>query len=927
MTELARPALVGRAAELQMVDELISEVSAGQGRALWWEGELGIGKSALLAAIAERAFRQGWRVLVGAAEELHQNVPFGTLATCVPLAVTDCDRVTAPTAADAEAALSEVFLATIDDLCSAGPTALLIDDLHWADPASLGTLRELTHAMRQLPIFLVFATDSSALHRDAWAALREGLVGGGAVVRQLAPLDADSVQGLAGAALQARPGPRLTHLLQATGGNPLYALELLDRLTRQGEVRRDGGIAEVDDAAVSAPLTAAILERLEALRPGTRPVLEAATLLGAEYRPEDVATVARRPLDEARRALSDAVEAGLLVRHEDLLAFRHEVVRRALLEIIPETTRLTMHLDAGLTLAGTDAPAEQVAEQLALGTPTADPRVVTWLDDHAEYLTARVPDLALRLLRNAVEFGVPGDRTIEALRLRLAAALLRSGEAGETATTAQAALAHNEDPAQEGGIRWLIAQARYAALQPHLAYTEVQQALATGRLTPAETARFQALGSVALLTMGDLDGATALAHPAAEAGERLGDPIAIADACQTLAADQLVHWRITPGLDYADRALRQLGAEEITGDRLVSLQIIRANALWALGRWEEADRAARTALRLAERSNASRRQQCHLTVAFVLFVAGRWDDAEAEIQAGLGLPADWTTPHLRAMLSAIAMHRNDLRTAQRHASEMALSGSSAFGDFYGFVSLWARQLLDVAEGEPERAARRFLDLIERVDSPLVMSPMVSHGPLSVRLALSVGDEEMANRIVSAMERQLPTIPSPDPGVADLVAHCQGLVRRDVARVRQARSYYERTAWMIMRGHYHEDIASLLAQAGQVSEARQELDEALGIYASLDARWDAAQAEARLRRWGLRRGVRGRRPRERIGWESLTPTELRVAGLVSEGLSNPAIAERLFVSRRTVQTHVSNILAKLGISSRTELAAAMAVRQQ
>jgi DNA-binding CsgD family transcriptional regulator len=93
-----------------------------------------------------------------------------------------------------------------------------------------------------------------------------------------------------------------------------------------------------------------------------------------------------------------------------------------------------------------------------------------------------------------------------------------------------------------------------------------------------------------------------------------------------------------------------------------------------------------------------------------------------------------------------------------------------------------------------------------------------------------------------------------------------------------------------------------------------------VYERLDASWDAARAEARLRPLGLRRGRRGPRRRPTSGWDSLTQTELKVARLVAEGLSNPEIAERLFISRGTVHTHMSHVLAKLGLGSRVGLAA-------
>jgi DNA-binding NarL/FixJ family response regulator len=112
---------------------------------------------------------------------------------------------------------------------------------------------------------------------------------------------------------------------------------------------------------------------------------------------------------------------------------------------------------------------------------------------------------------------------------------------------------------------------------------------------------------------------------------------------------------------------------------------------------------------------------------------------------------------------------------------------------------------------------------------------------------------------------------------------------------------------------------LLAEAGDITGARSALSDAIRVYLALGAAWDVRRADTRLRGYGIRRGPRTVRRRPTAGWDSLTPTELRVAWLVAEGRSNPDIAAEMLLSRRTVQTHVSSILAKLGFGSRIEIA--------
>ena len=117
----------------------------------------------------------------------------------------------------------------------------------------------------------------------------------------------------------------------------------------------------------------------------------------------------------------------------------------------------------------------------------------------------------------------------------------------------------------------------------------------------------------------------------------------------------------------------------------------------------------------------------------------------------------------------------------------------------------------------------------------------------------------------------------------------------------------------------EAAGVVLAEAGDVPGARTHFTSAFALYTALNANWDLARTQARFRTYGIRRGPSVRHRRSRRGWGSLTPTELRIVRLVADGMSNPQIAGQLFLSRRTVQTHVSHILAKLDLRSRIDIA--------
>jgi DNA-binding NarL/FixJ family response regulator len=159
----------------------------------------------------------------------------------------------------------------------------------------------------------------------------------------------------------------------------------------------------------------------------------------------------------------------------------------------------------------------------------------------------------------------------------------------------------------------------------------------------------------------------------------------------------------------------------------------------------------------------------------------------------------------------------------------------------------------------------------------------------------------------------------------VAGHCRGLIDQDIAAVLAAADYARETGRAVEHAEALEDAAVLAAAAGDEASARKHAADALRQYARLGAQWDIRRAGQRLRAAGLSQVPRTPRVRAETGWDALTPTETLVAQLVALGLSNPDIAARLFLSRNTVQTHVSHILAKLGAASRMEIIRSAAAR--
>jgi DNA-binding CsgD family transcriptional regulator len=191
-------------------------------------------------------------------------------------------------------------------------------------------------------------------------------------------------------------------------------------------------------------------------------------------------------------------------------------------------------------------------------------------------------------------------------------------------------------------------------------------------------------------------------------------------------------------------------------------------------------------------------------------------------------------------------------------------------------------------------------------------------PDLVRLAIAGGDRRMVQAAAQACQAEAAAETQPARAAAASL-RCRGLLRSDTGPLRDAVAHYRSAGPAVELPATLEDLAAMLAKRGRQDEAKAALNEAVSLYEDLDARWDIRRADSWLRVYGIRRGVRGRRgPRAASGWEALTPTELKIAALVGRGDSTSEIARGMFLSRRTVQTYISHIVAKLGVKGRVDI---------
>ncbi len=415
---LTRHAVVGRDGELMRLADLARDAAAGQGRLILIEGEPGIGKTLLLRTVLGDAAGLFPYTMIGAAEEFDQRLPFATVHSCLaPLAASDrrvAEVLALIRGGSAEYPVIESVLALVEEWCAESPMALAVDDLHWADPASILLLHRLARVAGQLPLLLAAAHRSGAGRPDV-DALTRSWRGHGAVQVVLGPLPDPAVHELVAGLAGGQPGPALRGLVTGAAGNPLYIGELVNGLAREMRLRAADGVVDIepgqDGSGVSPTLGMAIARRLVFLSAGTRELLQVAALLGAAFSVADVAAVLGRPVTDLLGGVREATEAGVLTAMPDRLAFRHPLVRTVLDDDLPMSARQALHLQVAEALATRTAP-ERVAGHLLAAGPAAAP-MLPWLADTADDLTARTPALAAELLSQVLDMAPPGGETAQ----------------------------------------------------------------------------------------------------------------------------------------------------------------------------------------------------------------------------------------------------------------------------------------------------------------------------------------------------------------------------------------------------------------------------------------------------------------------------------------------------------------------------------
>ncbi len=937
----AQTPIVGRADELARLSEALERAREGHGSLLLLAGEAGVGKSRLAREAASGADV----VLYGAASN-GVAVAYGPIVAALrsrlrtdPEALADCGALVShlalllpelgPAAKESErATIFEAVRCAFAHLGAERPVVIVLDDLQWSDDTTLELLAALAAPLREMPVLVIGTYRSDGLpreHRLRW--LRNELRRSGHLDElALEPLDPTGVEALLRELLPEEPSPALTRTIQdRTLGSPFFVEELVAALEARGSLRpgrRGLELVERDEVPIPDSIREAVLVGIGDASEEGRKAAEAAAVLGQRF---DLGLAAElSPAD----GLAELFEAGLLEeRGAGEGAFRHALAQEALYAEVPWARRRDLHRRLALSLEESPGPSLEIATHWR--GAGEEPRARQALVEAARQSEAVCAHRdTLRAAREGLELW-PEDED-EELRLETLARYGRSAElVGELGEAAKA---------------WRELAAAHERRDDRAGYAEAQRRLAAifelgGEREKAFAARRLAAESFA-----------AAAHPAEAAlehlamadyhrrGARYGEAIELAKLASEEAKE-------AERVDIGARILGLRGVVEAKGGEFEQgLSSVRSGLALALEHdltpvaaelyqrlslvlydgadYRQAEEALDTALGLCRTGeDAGTEVACVTCLVYVLRERGEWSRA-AELGHEL-IDADTAVWVAEGLVGAIHAFEGKLSSARR-----LLSASRAVSTEVGHYNMYcdsttALAIVAAAEGLEDEAATRTRELLARWEE----SEDHHYAVWGIRWAASWlarnGRRKEAQLCASALG-QMAAAGGHDDAVAALaqavgeLALLEGDADTAAESLSRAVELHRSLAIPHERAQVELRAGVALAAAGEREAAIERLCDAYRCATKLGARPVAAEAAKEVAALGESVAQRlGNRAAASADDVQLTRRELEVLRHVAVGRTNREIAQELFISQRTVDMHVRNLLGKLDCRSRVE----------
>jgi DNA-binding CsgD family transcriptional regulator len=926
-------ALRGRTEPLRVLDDALDRLGAGSGSVTLVEGAAGLGKSRLLQAVTAAAESSGVRVVAGGGDPASQLRPLGPLLdafTAGPHPLLDpAALVDLPSPAEGVFWVLQELQQTLERAALRERLLVVVDDVQWADAATLLALRALparlsTHAVAWLLAFR--PTDGDVGPHEALARLERA----GARRIVLSPLTPEAVADVVVDVVGARPDDVLLRRVDAAQGHPFELIELLRGLLAERRLRVEGGVARIDDGPVPARFVDVTRARVDRLAETARRAVRVSSVLGHRFSIGHVADLLGTTPQRLVVPVAETLDEGLLVADGDALAFRHDLIREAVRGGLSPAELEDLRRRAAEVLLRREAPDVEVAEVLVHTARPGDGEAIGLLRRAAQDLAASDPSSAASLSRRALELLPADDPWRGALVVETASLLWQAGDAAAARALSGGSLGGGLPPEDEAQLR--LGLARVASGD---SFAEAVRQATAGRavagISPALRAQLLATEALNLSMVGDIARTDEAARRALEAAREAGDRYAEATALavQSVVAYYHLDWDAALGL--CEQALRTARRAGLVSHALWIPESLWRCLLWnACGRVDEALEEADGGIRLAQhRGQAVAMQLWGATRSRVLFDAGRLEDARTEAEAAVSMVEELGSANFVDATAAYALGRVVLCEGAPGAIALARAHADRLGrdeaPLVRRAGHWLAALISHEAGDVAGVRRFTAEAAEAFPGPdpSLGTPFdPADVPAYVRMTLAAGLPERAQVATVAAERRL----GRSPGYAVLRAaalHARALIDGDVALLREAVAVLGGVARPLLRAWALEDLAVALEHEDP-GAAVGHLDAALELHRAAGATGEAARVRRRLIALGAE--GRARAAPTSTGWEALTASELRVVGLVAEGRTNREVALEVHLSPHTVGTHLRHAFAKLGISSRVDLARIVAERR-
>lgn len=930
--------LLERADELERLSGLIDGAVHGAGGILVVEGEAGIGKTRLLEAAREAARDAGLTVLRARGAELERDFAHGVMRQLFERELRDAssasrDDLLAGAAAPAKAALGlgdagppggeearflvqHAFYWLTVNFSARAPLLLCVDDAHWADDASWGSLVHLAHRLEDLPVSVVIGwrTGEPGAPVQALDALRQG-----PSVQSVTPaaLSAEACEIVVRSALGPDVDPRFAHACRrASGGNPFYLGELMATL---GAEHLQPTAEAIERLEVLSPETVSrsVLVRIGRLGPAASELARAVAVLGHEASTQTVPDVAQLTFPVASSSIAALQEAGILDRGS-ALRFTHPILRTAVYGDISDRARSALHRRAAAALQA-EGRDDAAAVHLVYCEPEGDPETVAVLRAAAQRAADHgASDWSAALLRRALA-EPPIDEERPGLFLELGMAEQFAGDPRATEHLENALELARHDADRDAAARSLMQVLTFEGRMDE--GVDVLERVIAGIPADERERRLRLELHLVAQAGGSVTHAARLAQRLQELVRDSTGETPAERAVLAAYAFKTSHGRTLPPAEvtglvrraWADgRLLEYAGPEEAAVHYCaVSLVVV-----------DELDFAEEIIERTAEatmaRGHFAGLQMVHSQRGRVRWLRGELVAAEADlrgaVQTTLLTGAAMERMYALWMLGTVLVLRGELDEAEQVFDEHGVLHEDPPPVIQSMTVLNARAKLHLARGRFAEAVR---------DQSMVMEAMRRSGlALSATwirvlvLALVKNGEMERARAVAAEGLETAERSCVDSEIGLALAAC-GVAAggaHDLVMLEKAGELMENSPRPLDRAEVLVDLGAALRRANRRADAREPLRQALDLARASGAYLIARVAEEELR-------ATGARPRRLVlsGADSLTPSERRVAELVATGQTNRAIAQALFVTPKTVETHLRAAFRKLDVTGRGQIA--------